>query len=151
MTDKKINQVLDIYEQRVSKFDPVALSLMMPGIEDPIQRAAAQGAIGQLAAQIDHIKDMIPKIRGFLTQGRREKAFRWLGFIQGIFYAVGIYTVEDMADHNRPTKDDLKDQYPGHSFDAYGCAECSKVAQYQKRCDYAEEFQEAPGSEHSGN
>lgn len=151
MSDKKINQVLDIYEERVSKFDPVALSMMMPAILDADQRQAARDAIAKLAGQIDHVREMIPKIRGFLVQGRREKAFRWLGFIQGVFYSVGIYTIEDMANHNRPTKDDVRERHPDHSFDAYGCAECSKLVKHQKGCDYAEEFHEALGPSHSGN
>lgn len=144
MTDKKINQVLDIYEERVSKFDPVALSLMTPGIEDPNQRAAAQGAIMQLTAQINHIKEMIPKIRRFLTEAHREKAFRWLGFIQGIFYAVGIYTVEDIAEHNRPTKDEIREEYPEHSFDD----NCHPCRHYDKDsggpCRLKDELAEAP-------
>lgn len=145
MSDKKINQILDLYEERISKFDPVALSMIMPAIQDADQRQAARDAIAKLAGQIDHIREMIPKIRSFLVQGRREKVFRWLGFIQGVFYSVGIYTVEDMANHNRPTKDDVRDQYPNHTF-GRDCSQCMASI-----CDYSEEFQNAPGSDHSDN
>lgn len=52
--------------------------------------------------KLSHCYGMIPQIREFLADGRREKAFRWLGFMQGVFYAEGIYTIEEMAEHNRP-------------------------------------------------
>lgn len=133
MTDKKINQVLDLYEKRISTFDPVGLSLMTLGIEDASQRKAAQDAIERLRVQFNHVKEMIGKIRAFLTEGRREKAFRWLGFIQGVFYSSGVYTIEEMANHNRPTKKDLLEEHPEHSFDAFDCAECSKLWGEPKR------------------
>ena len=45
---------------------------------------------------------MMPKIRQFLVEGRREKAFRWLGFMQGVLYMAGQFTIEELANHNRP-------------------------------------------------
>lgn len=30
-----------------------------------------------------------------------EKAFRWLGFVQGVLWTKGIYTIDEMRDHNR--------------------------------------------------
>lgn len=32
---------------------------------------------------------------------RREKAMRWLGHVQGILSEHGVYTIDQMADHNR--------------------------------------------------
>lgn len=49
----------------------------------------------------DKILSMIPKIHAFILEGRREKAFRWLGFIQGILWVGEWYTIEEMAEHNR--------------------------------------------------
>ncbi len=45
---------------------------------------------------LHHVEDMIYKIPKFLDEGRKEKAFRWLGFIQGTLCAKGIYTIEDL-------------------------------------------------------
>jgi hypothetical protein len=143
MTDKKINQVLDLYEQRVSSFNKTRLLLMTDNL-DPNQQISALDGIERVSTQLKHINEMIGKMRVFLTEGRREKAFRWLGFIQGVFYSLGLYTIDDMADHNRPTKGDLQEQYPGHSFDVYGCAECSKDSGTQTRCVHTEEFRNAP-------
>ena len=30
-----------------------------------------------------------------------EKAMRWLGFIQGVLFAKGVYTIDEMREHNR--------------------------------------------------
>jgi len=38
----------------------------------------------------------------FVKEGRRRKANRWLGFVQGFLWANGIYTIEEMKEHNRP-------------------------------------------------
>ncbi|MDD2696684.1 MAG: hypothetical protein PHE52_00800 [Candidatus Pacebacteria bacterium] len=45
---------------------------------------------------------MLDKMEGFLKEGRIEKAFRWLGFIQGCLWSTGEYTLEDLMNHNRP-------------------------------------------------
>lgn len=29
-----------------------------------------------------------------------EKVFKWLGFIQGVLWIMGVYTVEELKDHN---------------------------------------------------
>lgn len=49
-----------------------------------------------------HILRMIPQIRVFLDENRREKVMRWLGFIQGILWNQGIYMIDELKDHNRP-------------------------------------------------
>lgn len=78
MTDAKILEVLDIYNT----------ALTCPNYDDN--------------AQIQWCLGMIPQMVQFLKEGRREKTFRWLGFIQGVLYANGVFTVPEMADHNRP-------------------------------------------------
>jgi hypothetical protein len=110
MTDEKINQVLDRYEARL------LLTLWN----------------SQNTKALSHAKEMIPKVRVFLQEKRREKAFRWLGFLQGVFYSFGIYTIEEMAEHNRPTKAEIKFENPDHAFLDVPC------------CKLCKEYQEAP-------
>lgn len=142
MSDKKIRSILDGYEKKLIE------------IRDAHQSGEKWFGYQQDPGtdKMEHIVGMIPKMRVFLVQGRREKAFRWLGFIQGVFYSIGIYTIEDMAEHNRPTKDDLREQHPDHSFRSYGCIECTKEDPTYEgsswlSCKYTKEFQEAPGAE----
>ncbi len=54
------------------------------------------------ANKIKHMQTMVPKATAFFEGGRREKGFRWLGFIQGALWAEGIYSIEDLKEHNRP-------------------------------------------------
>lgn len=49
-----------------------------------------------------HVRGMLPKVKAFVAEGRIEKAFRWLGFIQGVLWCESVYSIEAMKDHNRP-------------------------------------------------
>ena len=53
-----------------------------------------------------HILWMTWQIPQFLKDGRKEKANRWLGFIQGALWAEDIYTIEEMKEHNRPDNEE---------------------------------------------
>lgn len=63
-------------------------------------RAVPQNQEEQLA----HVCAMIPQMREFVAEGRLEKAFRWLGFVQGVLWANQIFILEDLKNHNRPTE-----------------------------------------------
>lgn len=39
------------------------------------------------------------------TPERREKRMRWLGFVQGVLYAIGDFSVDELKDHSRPDYD----------------------------------------------
>ena len=55
----------------------------------------------QADKKVYHIKWMIMKISEFIKENQQEKANRWLGFIQGVLWAMEIYTVDEMREHNR--------------------------------------------------
>jgi hypothetical protein len=48
-----------------------------------------------------HLLTMIPKMREFISQNKLEKAFRWLGFIQGVLWFEGLYTLDELKNDNR--------------------------------------------------
>lgn len=52
---------------------------------------------------LSHCYGMIDKMEKFIHEGRIEKAFRWLGFIQGFLWSNRIYTLTNFMDHNQPT------------------------------------------------
>lgn len=76
MTDDKIRSVLDLYEEQLQ---------YIPADVD----------------ELHHLRTMLPEMRQFLAEGRHSKLFRWLGFMQGVFYCTGIYSIDEMKDHNR--------------------------------------------------
>lgn len=52
--------------------------------------------------QLSHINYMIGAAINFVQAGRIDKSFRWLGFIQGVLWANGIFTLDDLKEHSRP-------------------------------------------------
>ena len=48
-----------------------------------------------------HALYMLNRMEEFIKEGKREKFFRWLGFVQGILWLLGDLTVEDLRNHNR--------------------------------------------------
>lgn len=49
---------------------------------------------------VDYAITMCEKTKGFIDEGRTEKAMRWLGFIQGVFWTEGVYSIDEMRAHN---------------------------------------------------
>ena len=49
-----------------------------------------------------HCHWMTVEAENFLVQGRREKAMRWLCFIQGCIFTLRLYCINELKDHNRP-------------------------------------------------
>lgn len=54
---------------------------------------------------IVHVVGMLPRLRVLIIEGHREKAMRWLGFIQGVLFSNNIYSVEQLKEHNRPDEE----------------------------------------------
>ena len=52
---------------------------------------------------LPHCYGMLDKMEGFIDEGRLDKVYRWLGFVQGVLWAEGIYTLTELMNHN--TKD----------------------------------------------
>jgi hypothetical protein len=49
-----------------------------------------------------HLEQMLPKMEEFVATGHIDKAFRWLGFIQGALWVLRVYTLEELKNHSRP-------------------------------------------------
>ncbi len=87
MTNEQIDEILNKYEEYLS---PFGVPLRHPPNGDPPDET--QGA--------RHVLWMSGEVRKFLAEGRREKADRWLGFIQGVLWKLGRYSIDDMRAHN---------------------------------------------------
>jgi hypothetical protein len=55
-----------------------------------------------------HCSTMLSKMLAYLDEGRIEKTFRHLGFIQGVLWISGYCTIEDLKKHNMPNKPSVK-------------------------------------------
>lgn len=56
---------------------------------------------------LSHCSGMIGKIFTFMEENKMRKTFRWLGFIQGVLWALGFYTLDELMNHSRPTEKEL--------------------------------------------
>lgn len=67
-------------------------------------------AIAKPSVWSDHLKGMVPKMKVMLDVGRddydeefllsMEKFMRWLGFMQGVFWVIGWFGIDDLRRHN---------------------------------------------------
>ncbi len=51
---------------------------------------------------LDHLYSMLPEMGKFIRENQREKFSRWLGFIQGVLWLLGEFTLNELRNHNRP-------------------------------------------------
>lgn len=49
-----------------------------------------------------HVRAMIAEMQSMIVEGRTEKCMRWLGFIQGVLWTDGMFTLEELKNHSRP-------------------------------------------------
>lgn len=54
---------------------------------------------------LEHCHGMLDKMVEFVHEGKTEKVFRWLGFVQGVLWASRIYPLTDLKNHNRPPEE----------------------------------------------
>jgi len=92
MTDEKVVEVLSLYAKTV---DDMGYSLRKIEADAEIDMESVPFALS-------HIRWMCDETKTFITEGRREKAMRWLGFMQGALWLAGVFTLTDLMNHNRP-------------------------------------------------
>ena len=90
MTPEKIRAAIGIYQERLARLDIVP------------QKHPHDKLLESNWAGLQHLLAMQEDMRQFLDEGHIEKTFRWLGFTQGGLWFARMYTIGEMADHNRP-------------------------------------------------
>ena len=91
MTDQKILEVLRLYEKHVAKMGAKKIKA------DFNARPIADD-------DINHLATMIPQMREFIKANGREKVMRWLGFVQGVLWNKGEFTLNELRNHNKPRR-----------------------------------------------
>jgi recombinational DNA repair protein (RecF pathway) len=87
MTDEKILEVVWRYKEK--------LRAIIPNKSVMDTRPSHYTSLAHAAYMCDRITE-------FVAEGRRDKAFRWLGFLQGVLWVNGVFTLDELANHNRP-------------------------------------------------
>lgn len=94
MTKDEVRTLLDQYEQRLS-------SARIAPADWPHGLLLT---LADKASALAHVRSMLPKMRAFLdsdTPKHWDKVMRWLGFLQGVLWTFGWYTLEELKSHNR--------------------------------------------------
>jgi len=92
-----ITKALQIYEERIGQVQTelyVSQNVVLRVAKHP---KGGEDQISKLA----HLRWMITEINSFMEEDRMYKANRWLGFIQGMLFSMGISTLQELKDHNR--------------------------------------------------
>jgi len=89
MTPEKVREVIAAYraafeERGIDRFDYPHDEVLYP-----------------TSYGLRHCHGMLDKMDVFITENRMDKVYRWLGFIQGVLWSQGFYTLEDLMNHNR--------------------------------------------------
>lgn len=92
MTGEKIIEACGIYEKQLTELR-VELKRFPHGL-----------LAGDTIQVLAHCRYMISQIIIFVDEGRIEKAFRWLGFMQGVLWSQRQFTLDDLMNHNKPTE-----------------------------------------------
>lgn len=91
MTPEQVKSTIHEYKLRLAKE-------ISPGGADEINvlewKTARTKSLAHIAAMLDRIDILIEK-------EQTEKYFRWLGFIQGVLWVCGIYSIYELKDDNR--------------------------------------------------
>lgn len=93
MTNEKLISVFEFYHDRLTIGSGTSKEL---GDKSSVVSQLEPGVV------LEHLIYMCETAIGFVREGRTEKAFRWLGFIQGVLWMSNIYTLNDLKNHSRP-------------------------------------------------
>jgi hypothetical protein len=55
--------------------------------------------------RLNHLAWMVEETYNIVNTGKLEKAFRWLGFIQGGLWCHGIRSIDQMREDNKPAEE----------------------------------------------
>jgi hypothetical protein len=98
MTPEKVLAVVERMRVELSLKEFIARSHVYERIV--LTKSGREGWIDRMVARqhLLHVCATIPKL---LEENRVEKAMRWVGFLQGAMWALGEFTVAQLADMNR--------------------------------------------------
>ncbi len=92
MTKKKILEVITFYEEILKEM----------GFRS--KRFAADKLPKNRVEVFGHLLNLMGRMKKLIKQGRKEKAFRWLGFIQGALWVSKVFTIKELKNHSKPKK-----------------------------------------------
>ncbi|MDO8669308.1 MAG: hypothetical protein Q7K65_03370 [Candidatus Buchananbacteria bacterium] len=95
MTADKIREVASKYKETLTN-----LNIPVNKLSDYTAYTHNRVAI------LSHVHWMLYEVDKLVNKGKLEKAFRWLGCIQGCFFSLGMLSLEDLKNDSRPNPTD---------------------------------------------
>jgi hypothetical protein len=89
MTKEQFKQATNKYKKLLSRFN-------IAPQEQPINLRTPN-----IVQTIAHVIWMCNKIEEFIDEDRTDKANRWLGFVQGVCWLYGFYTIDELCEDNK--------------------------------------------------
>lgn len=99
----KVLSVLDIYARELPKYS--AGDVHVKPERAVVTKRYVVASQASWLEKLGHVAWAVEQCRLFVAEGRMEKAFRWLGFIQGALWYEGIYSIDELANQSRPTEE----------------------------------------------
>jgi hypothetical protein len=99
MTNDQVLQVLLFYDEHLTKIEKVeGLKRWTHDLNE-----ADELILATKSEQLKHARWMVSEMIEKITSGEmgEGKAFRWLGFLQGVFWSQGVFRLEELKAHNR--------------------------------------------------
>lgn len=103
MTKEQILKIISKYDSYLIRFySSVGVNID----QEECNEEYTYGETRHIFSKYKHILYMIHEIRTTILEKENdiEKANRWLGFIQGVLWAAGDYSISDLREHNREGK-----------------------------------------------
>ena len=98
----KIRRVTADYRQRLDAINPYVggCARIDPGVRP-----------SSWFEGISHLRWMLGEIENFTADGRADKVNRWLGFVQGVLWGAGVYSLSELVTHNMPGGEEFHDSH----------------------------------------
>ena len=93
MNTHKLLEAIALYRHELE-------ALQAKRVRHPLEQPLPEN--GRREAALNHCYQMLDQMDIFIAEKRLDKFFRWLGFIQGAMWALGLHTVAELKEHNKP-------------------------------------------------
>ncbi len=112
MTPEKCREVIKFYRENLVRLFAETKGIKAKKCKIEPQKLVGENKIiipiltgGEEKRAVAHLLYMLGEMDKFLDEGRMEKFFRWLGFVQGVCWALSYQALEEMKNLNKPEPD----------------------------------------------
>ena len=102
MTKEKLIELATAYDQILGQKHVTAASQASRESSPPREHLndAQSARLQWKADNLSHARHMVGEVMKLAEAGDVPKANRWFGFVQGVLWTMGIFTINEMRAHN---------------------------------------------------